>query len=157
MEGWPQNCRKYMKQGQYCPKYAHHKSFWQKCGHYRYAFKRYTLGNIRKISWYFIICSDLDLANINLNITYIRIYHTCSHDGYHFCYNQSINNDLMPFTQTLTSLCDLDFGSRDLDSVRNKLHNGEHLCKVTLKSPDDCRSSAPNKHFSINVKCDLNL
>jgi hypothetical protein len=38
-----------------------------------------------KISGYFIISSDLDLANINLNYT----CHTCSHDSYHLCYNPS--------------------------------------------------------------------
>lgn len=28
---------------------------------------------------------------------------------------------------------------------------------VPLKSPDECGSSAQNKHFSITCKCDLNL
>jgi hypothetical protein len=37
----------------------------------------------------FIISSDLDLANINLNYT----CHICSHDSYHLCYNPSINDD----------------------------------------------------------------
>jgi hypothetical protein len=47
--------------------------------------------NIRIKSGYFIIYSDTDLVNINLNY----MCHTCSHDSYHLCYNQSINDDLM--------------------------------------------------------------
>jgi hypothetical protein len=56
---------------------AHHKSFWQRCGHYRYAYRRYSLGN------FWIFSSDLDLANINLNY----MCHTCSHNSYHLCYH----------------------------------------------------------------------
>jgi hypothetical protein len=81
------------------------KSFCQRCGQYRYAYRRYTLGNIRTISGYFIISSDLHLANTNLNY----ICHTCSHDSSHLCYNPSINDDYMvpvhelwPFYVTLT-------------------------------------------------------
>jgi hypothetical protein len=66
--------------------------------------------------------------------------------------NPSINDH-----NALTSLCDLDFGSRNLDYVRNKPHNGELLCQVTMKYPDECRSSAPYKHISMNYNCDLNF
>jgi hypothetical protein len=59
-------------------------------------------------------------------------------------------------TQTLTSICDLEFGTKD--NVRNTWpHNGKHLCQVTLKSPDECRSSAPKKEFSMTSQCDFNL
>jgi hypothetical protein len=50
----------------------------------------FQMGNIRTLSGYFIISSDLNLENINLNY---YMCHTCSHDSYHLCYNPSINDD----------------------------------------------------------------
>jgi hypothetical protein len=53
--------------GNIVAKYARHKTFCQRYGHYRYAYRRYALGNIRTISEYFIISTVLELANTNLN------------------------------------------------------------------------------------------
>jgi hypothetical protein len=68
---------------------AHHKSFWQIFVHYRYAYRKYALGNIWKTSRYFIISGDL--ANINLNYMCLA----SSHDSYHLFYNPSLNDKQM--------------------------------------------------------------
>ena len=62
------------------------------------------------------------------------------------------------FIWTLTSMCDLDLGRKDLNLAHDTPpHNVEHLCQVILKSLYTCGSFAPDKHFSMSSKCDLDL
>jgi hypothetical protein len=62
------------------------------------------------------------------------------------------------FIRTLTPTYDLDLGSRDLNSALDTpSHNGEHLCRVILKSLYACRSFALDKGFPMMSKCDLDL
>jgi hypothetical protein len=157
--------------GNIVPKYAPHKSFCQGCRHYRYAYRQYALGNISTISGYFIISSDIDLANINLNY----MCHTCSYDSYHLCYNPMTNNftcntpphhgehlcliilkslyAYRSFAQdkrfSMTSKCDLDLWPRDLVHVRDTPVSGEHFYEVSLKFLNACRRYAPDKNWTL--------
>jgi hypothetical protein len=131
--------------------------FWQRCGHYRYAYRRYSLGNIRKISGYIIISSDfylnfdpyVYLGCRDLNFT----RDTPPHNSENLC--QVILKSLYAYRNfalnkrfSMTSKSDIDLWPRGLVDAHNMAsYFGEYLYEVSLESLHLCRRYALDRIF----------
>jgi hypothetical protein len=111
---------------------------------------RLTMVNIcTKLYWHVKVLFQTSVFQLPLSVT-LTIFVTW------WLYGP--NTHFHIFIWTLTPMCDLDHGRRDLYFACGiPTHSGEHLCQIILKSLYACRSFAPDKLFTMTSKLDLDL